>query len=100
MALDHIMTQELEKIIDKTIEQIPKMAMWLSSKNIDWHMLEITNESDFMKGAIVSQIVNQFAAFLVLGYKRELTAADASDIQKIVLTRADDIKNGIKAIGI
>ena len=40
MVLDADMIKELHKLTDKTISQIPLMATWLSSKDLQWPLLQ------------------------------------------------------------
>jgi hypothetical protein len=94
------MLQGLQKIIDNTIKQIPLMAKWLANKDLQWSTLEITNESDFMKGAVISQIISQFSCTLMVLYNRPLAVDEIKEIQKITLTRAEEIKKGILNTGI
>jgi hypothetical protein len=76
------------------------MANWLANKNLQWSMLEITDESDFMKGAVTSQIINQFLCTLMVLYNRPLAVDEIREIQKIILTRAEEIKKEILNTGI
>ena len=100
MVLDADMIKELHKLIDTTISQIPLMAAWLSSKDLQWPLLQITDESDFLKGAVVSQVINLFRIFMHFGYRKQPTSDESIEIQKVILTRADEIKKAILTLGI
>jgi hypothetical protein len=95
MVLDADMIKELHKILDKAISQIPLMATWLSSKDLQWPLLQITDESDFLKGAVVSQVINLFGIFMHFSYRKQPTSDESIEIQKEILTRADEIKKAI-----
>jgi hypothetical protein len=100
MVLDADMIKELHKLTDKTISQIPLMATWLSSRDLQWPLLQITDESDFLKGAVVSQVINLFGIFMYFGCRRQPTSDESIEIQKVILTRADEIKKAILNLGI
>ena len=61
---------------------------------------QITDESDFLKGAVVLQAVNLFGIFIYFGYRRQPTYDESIEIQKVILTRADEIKKVILNAGI
>jgi hypothetical protein len=100
MVLDADMIKELHKVLDKTITQIPLTATWLSSKDLQWPLLQITDKSDFLKGAVVSQVINLFGIFMYFRYRKQPTSDESIEIQKVILTRADEIKKAILNLGI
>ena len=95
MVLDADMIKELHKLIDNTISQIPLMATWLSSKDLQRPVLQITDQSDFLKGAVVSQVINLFGIVMHFGYRRQPTSDESIEIQRVILTRADEIKKAV-----
>jgi hypothetical protein len=96
MVLDADMIKELHKLTDKTISQIPLMATWLSSKDLQWPLLQITDESDFLKGAVVSQVINLFGIFMYFGCRKQHTSDESILALRHSTSSALDLKPVLK----
>jgi|SRR2546428_657085 hypothetical protein len=100
MVLEKSMIELLQKTIDENIAQIPVISTLLRNENIPWSKLEIRNESDFILGAVFSQILCQYSYFFLNRCGRGLAVDEVLETDGIVLDRAEDIKKGIRNLGI
>lgn len=91
----------VENAIEKTItHSLDVMTMRLSNSTIKWSNLEIQNKSDFLKGQLLAEIIQDFTNNFSMVYAKKPSPTEYLDAYRIVMNRANEIKKAINDIEI
>lgn len=86
--------------IDDAISNIPTMMIVFKNEDLDWNLMKITTESDFILGAIWGQVLTGFGVLFKQKYNRKPTLEEVLETDKLLLLRSNEIRNAISTTGI
>ena|SRR3989442_345801 len=98
MELDQVDKGFLEKEIDRTVENV-KSTIEMARNEEYRKFTQIINESDFVFGWSLDQIVQGFTYFFLIRHGRHLTESESNEVVSRVNTRSNEIKDAILSCG-
>jgi hypothetical protein len=91
MVLDEDIRQLLNQKIEEAINYIPSIKNIFLNPNFNIK-ISVSNDTDFLLGAVLSQTLNQFAFSFFEKYRRIMTSEEATEANAILFGKAPEIK--------
>ena len=83
----------VENAIERSIRhQLDVMRLLRRNREIKWDKLGIQNESDFLKGQLLAEILYDFANNFFRGHKRDPDHTEILEAYKIIMGRVAILK--------
>src|SRR5919108_6286833 len=98
-ASDHI-GNLVENAIEKRHAMLDVMRILRKNSDIKWDNLGIQNESDFLKGYLLTEVLHDFAINFHKLHGNKPSSEEIVKAHKVFMRRAGDIKKSIADIGI